>query len=450
MSETFTERQRRDLAHNWHPCTQMADHEEWPPLAVRSARGVWLEDETGRRILDGISSWWVNLFGHGHPRLVETLARQAERLDHCLFAGCTHDPAIELGERLAALSGLPRVFYADNGSCAVETALKMSFHAHRNAGAVGRTRFAHLGGSYHGETLGALGVGDLGLYGEVYRPLLRPGVRVEGPDCFRCPYGLTREGCGVPCLDRDRRTLEAHEESLCGVIVEPLVQGAAGMRVYPPAYLAGLRQVCSDLGIHLIDDEIAMGFGRTGTLFACQQAGVVPDLMCLSKGITGGMIPFSVVLASEEIYRAFYGGGVRQAFLHSHSYSGSPLGCALACTVLDLFEEEGILDRVARLGRFLRERVASELPRCPHLGEYRQIGLVGALELVADPGTRAPFPPDLRLGRRIARAALDRGVLLRPLGEVVYFLPPYAVTEEDLEVLAEGAFGAVREVLGSL
>lgn len=309
MSETFTERQRRDLAHNWHPCTQMADHEEWPPLAVRSARGVWLEDETGRRILDGISSWWVNLFGHGHPRLVETLARQAERLDHCLFAGCTHDPAIELGERLAALSGLPRVFYADNGSCAVETALKMSFHAHRNAGAVGRTRFAHLGGSYHGETLGALGVGDLGLYGEVYRPLLRPGVRVEGPDCFRCPYGLTREGCGVPCLDRDRRTLEAHGESLCGVIVEPLVQGAAGMRVYPPAYLAGLRRVCSDLGIHLIDDEIAMGFGRTGTLFACQQAGVVPDLMCLSKGITGGMIPFSVVLASEEIYRAFYGGG---------------------------------------------------------------------------------------------------------------------------------------------
>ncbi|ACZ18484.1 adenosylmethionine-8-amino-7-oxononanoateaminotr ansferase [Thermanaerovibrio acidaminovorans DSM 6589] len=435
----------RDLRVNWHPCTQMADHQDFPPLVVTSARGVWLHLENGGRLLDGISSWWVNLFGHCHPRLLRVLADQASRLDHCMFASLTHPWAVELSERLTALSGLHRVFYADNGSSAVELAMKMAYHYQVNLGHPERKLFAHLSGSYHGETLGALSVGDLGLYGEPYRGITRRNLRLEGPNCVDCSYGGTRSFCSLECLKRDVATLEAAAPEVCAVIVEPLVQGAAGMRMYPAGYFRGLREAAGRLGILFIDDEIAMGFGRTGRIFAYQHAGVVPDLVCLSKGITGGMMPFSAVLATEGIYQAFYGGGLERAFLHSHSYCGNPLGCALGIEVLKMLEDMEVTALVGRLGDRLVDLMERYFRPFRYTWDIRSLGLVGAVELRRPDGSL--LPPQMRLGRQIGLECMRRGVLLRPLGDVIYFLPPYVIGEDELELMVRTACQAAERVL---
>ena len=439
--------QRRDLARIWHPCSQMKDYEAHPPFIVDSGRGVWLYDVEGRRCLDAVSSWWVNLFGHGNEALNEALRRQAEKVAHCIFSDFSHEGAIELAERLVALAppGLSRVFFADNGSAAVEVALKMSFQYHRLRGD-GRHLFLSFSDGYHGETLGALAVGGLGLYGEVFRPLLMETVKVPSPDCFRCPFGRERQGCDVPCFSAMEACLAERGREICAVIVEPLLQGAAGMKMYPPAYLSRLRRACDEAGVHLVADEIAVGMGRSGTLFACEQASISPDFLLVSKGITGGYLPLSLTVTTEDVYGAFYGDyGEGKAFLHSHSYTGNALACALACRTLDLFGE-GVLEANAVRGAFIEEAVRSRFEGHRHVGEVRRLGMVTAVELVEGPQKR-PFDRSRRIGHAVYRRALERGVLLRPLGDVLYFMPPYVISEEEILFMVDGARGALGEVL---
>ncbi len=437
----------RDRAVLWHPCTQMQDHERLPPIAIRRAHGVWLEDEHGRRYLDAISSWWVNLFGHAHPTISAAVCRQAQDLEHVLLAGFTHEPAVALAERLIEMSPaepenkkrLTRCFYADNGSTAVEVALKMSFHYWRNRGDTRKTRFIALENAYHGETLGALAVSDLPLYRESYGPLLMDVIRAPSPDCYHRDPG---EGWGPYSARRFEplaRLLERHADEVCAVIIEPLVQCAGGMRMYHPIYLERLRAACDAYGVHLIADEVAVGFGRTGSMFACEQAAVSPDFLCLSKGLTGGYLALGAVLTTDEVYRAFYGDfASRIAFLHSHSYTGNPLACRAALATLGLFDERPVLEHNRLLARTMAAATA-HLHDHPHVAEVRQTGMILAIELVKDKVHRVPYPWQERRGRIVYVHGLSRGVLLRPLGDVVYFMPPYVITEDEIRLMVEVA-----------
>ena len=421
----------RDLAVLWHPCTQMKDHETVPWTPLRSGTGVWLEDFDGRRYLDAVSSWWVNLFGHANPTLGAALKDQVDTLEHAIFAGFSHAPGIELAERLVALTppGLDRVFYADNGSSAVEVALKMSFHYWRNQGRGERRRFISLTNSYHGETLGALALGNVPLYRETYGPLLMETINVPSPDCFEREPGESWEAFSLRRFDAMERALERHAHEVCAVIVEPLVQCAAGMRMYHAAWLRRLRDACDRHGVHLIADEIAVGFGRTGTMFACEQAGIAPDFMCLSKGLTGGYLPLSAVLTTDDVYRAFYDDYTNlTAFLHSHSYTGNPLACRVALATLDVFAAEPILERNRATASKMRALVAP-LADHPAVAEVRQTGMIVAVEL-------GGFPWQERRGLRGYRHALSRGVLLRPIGDVFYWMPPYVIDDDALALLA--------------
>jgi adenosylmethionine-8-amino-7-oxononanoate aminotransferase len=436
---------RRDLAAVWHPCTQMKDHETLPMIPIRRGDGVWLEDYDGKRYLDAISSWWVNLFGHANPRINAALARQLDALEHVILAGFTHEPVVRLSERLLAVAppGLTRCFYADSGSAAVEIALKMSFHWWRNRGA-DRRRFITLSNSYHGETLGALAVGNVALFKETYGPLLMETISVPSPDCWEREEGESWEAHTRRKFVAMEATLERHEGEVCAVIIEPLVQCAGGMRMYDPVYLKLLREACTRHGVHLIADEIAVGFGRTGTLFACEQAGITPDFLCLSKGLTGGYLPLSVVLTNDAIYDAFYDDYTKlNAFLHSHSYTGNALGCTAALATLDIFATEPVIERNRNIAARMRAAVA-ELEDHPHVGEIRQHGMILAIEMVRSRAGRVSFPWQERRGLRVYRHALESGVLLRPIGNVVYFMPPYVIDEAQVELMARTAMAGIE------
>jgi adenosylmethionine-8-amino-7-oxononanoate aminotransferase len=438
---------RRDLAAVWHPCTQMKDHEWLPLIPVRSGKGVWLEDFDGNRYLDAISSWWVNLFGHSHPYINAALNAQLETLEHVLLAGFTHEAVIELSERLIAITppGLDRCFYADNGSSAIEVALKMSFHTWLNRNRPGKTRFVTLANSYHGETLGALAVGGVELYRQTYGPLLMQPITVPSPDCYHREAGESWHDYSVRRFEPMERTLERHAGEVAAVIIEPLVQCAGNMRMYDPVYLALLRDACDHYDVHLIADEIAVGFGRTGTLFACEQADITPDFLCLSKGLTGGYLPLSVVLTGDAVYDCFYDDYHRmKAFLHSHSYTGNPLGCRAALATLDLFRDGDVIEKNRQLAS-LMQRAAAPLNEHPHVGEVRQTGMILAIEMAREKHNRTPYPWQERRGIEAYRYALAHGVLLRPLGNVVYFMPPYVITPDEIELLAEVAAGAIDQ-----
>ena len=431
----------RDLAHVWHPCTQMKDHEQVPLIPIRRGQGAWLEDFEGKRYLDAISSWWVNLFGHANARINAAVGAQLEQLEQVILAGFTHEPVIRLSEALTALApaGLTRCFYADNGSSAVEVAVKMSFHYWRNVGRSAKRRFITLSNSYHGETLGALAVGNVELYKDIYRPLLMDVITVPSPDCFERGPGETWAEHSRCKFAHMEAALERHSDETAAVILEPLVQCAGGMRMYDPVYLSLLRAACDRHQVHLIADEIAVGFGRTGTMFACEQAGIRPDLMCLSKGLTAGYLPLSAVLATEAVYAAFYDEYTKlNAFLHSHSFTGNPLGCAAALACLDIFRTDAVLERNRALSSRLGER-ARALESHPHVAEVRQRGMIVAAELIKDKAARQPYPWQERRGLTIYRHALSRGVLLRPVGNVVYFMPPYVVTPEEIDLMVEVA-----------
>lgn len=426
----------------------MKDYEDFPPIVIERGKGAYLYDLDGKSYLDAISSWWVNIFGHANDRISRVVSEQALKLEHVIFANFTHPAAIDLAEELVRITpaGLSKVFFADNGSSAVEAALKMSFHYHQQTGRTKKTRFAAITDAYHGETLGALSMGDLDLYSKVYKPLMLSTLRARGPDCYRCPYGKTRETCSAECFENMAKMVFDHADEIAAVIIEPLVQCAAGMKIYPPVYLKKLRELCTAHDIHLIADEIAVGFGRTGKMFACEHAQISPDILCLSKGITAGYLPLSVVVTTDEMYSAFYGDYTElKAFLHSHSYTGNALACAAARESLHIFHDENVLARNEKKARLLSEKVKKLFNGHPYVGEYRQLGMIGALELVANRQSKEPFDWKKRVGYGIYRLALERGVLLRPLGNVIYFMPPYVVEEKDIDFMVRAALEAVNQ-----
>ncbi len=440
----------RDLAVLWHPCTQMREHPDTLPLLpIARGDGAWLVDHDGRRYLDAVSSWWTNLFGHAEPRIAGAIARQAGTLEQVMLAGFSHAPAVELAElllarapRQAGRAPLAKVFYADNGSAGVEVALKMAFHWFHNRGEHRRTRFIALENGYHGETLGALAVGDIPLYRRVYAPLLAEAVFAPSPDAYLAAPGETPAHCAERAASALRELLERHAGEICALILEPRVQCAGGMRMHDPVYLRRARELCDAHGVFLIADEIAVGFGRTGTLFACEQAGIQPDLLCLSKGLTGGFLPLAAVLATQALYDGFLDDSREKAFLHSHSYTGNPLACAAALRTLAIFDEDDVLARnrgtAARMAA-----LAAPLAAHPQVAEVRQAGMIVAFELARQGDKRTPFDPGERIGLRAYRAALDQGVVLRPLGDVLYWMPPYCIDEAQLALLATATRHAI-------
>jgi len=436
----------RDLAHVWHPCTQMREHaSQLPLIPIVRGDGAWLIDADGNRYLDGISSWWSNLFGHANPRIAGAIAAQAAQLNHVMLAGFTHEPALQLAEQLVRIAppGLSRVSYASDGASAVEIALKMSFHYWRNIGKPQRTRFIALANAYHGETLGALAVSDLPLYRAVYGPLLFDPIVAPSPDWLDAEPGENADDVARRRLADMRALLERHAHETCAVILEPLVQCSGGMRMHAPSYLAGLRALCDEFDVHLIADEIAVGFGRTGTLFACEQALIAPDFLCLSKGLTGGALPLSAVMTTDKVYDAFLGDyAANNAFLHSHTFSGNPIACAAALASLAIFRDEPVLERNRGLASRLGRRLET-LRDHPHAANLRQTGWIAAFDLVEDKASRTPYPPAARRGLRFYRHALSRGVLLRPLGDSVYFLPPYCIEEHDIDAMVDVAIESV-------
>jgi len=429
----------RDLAHVWHPCTQMREHtSQLPLIPIVRGDGAWLIDAEGNRYLDGISSWWSNLFGHANRRIAAAIAEQSARLNHVMLAGFTHEPALQLAEELIRIAppGLSRVSYAGDGASAVEIALKMSFHYWHNMGQPQRTRFIALANAYHGETLGALAVSDLPLYRKVYGPLLFDPIVAPSPDWLDADPGETADDVARRRLAETRTILGRHAHETCAVIIEPLVQCSGGMRMHAPSYLTGLRELCDEFGVHLIADEIAVGFGRTGTLFACEQGSITPDFLCLSKGLTGGALPLSAVLTTGKVYEAFLGDyAANNAFLHSHTFSGNPIACAAALASLAIFRDEPVLERNRKLAAHLAHRL-EPLRDHPHVANLRQTGWIVAFDLVREKASGTPYAGAERRGLGFYRHALSRGVLLRPLGDVLYWMPPYCVDGDELALLA--------------
>jgi adenosylmethionine-8-amino-7-oxononanoate aminotransferase len=423
----------------------MHDHENFPLIPIKSGKGVWLEDFEGNRYLDSISSWWVNLFGHSNPIINAALKEQIDTLEHVIFAGFTHETAIELAEKLVKITpaGLSRCFYADNGSAAVEVALKMSFHYWQNHGKTQKTRFISLENSYHGETFGALAVGDVALYKKTYAPLLMDVITAPSPDCYFREQGESYADYSTRQFAHLEKILQQNSNEVCAVIVEPLVQCAGGMRMYDAVYLKLLRAACDKYNVHLIADEIAVGFGRTGTLFACEQAQISPDFMCLSKGLTGGYLPLSAVLTTNKIYSAFYDDYTKlNAFLHSHSYTGNALACRAALATLSIFETQNVIEKNQVLAQKMHE-LGQRFLNHSNVAEVRQIGMILAVELVKNKQTCEPYPWQERRGLQIHRFALSKGVLLRPLGNVIYFIPPYVINEDELTLLFEITWQAI-------
>lgn len=442
----------RDLSVLWHPCTQMREHPHTLPLVpIARGEGAWLMGHDGTRYLDAVSSWWTNLFGHAEPRIGAAIAAQAGSLEQVMLAGFTHAPAVELAERLLAVAPrqagrapLSKVFYADNGSAGVEVALKMAFHWFHNRSEHRRTKFIALENGYHGETLGALAVGDIPLYRRVYAPLLTEALFAPSPDAYLAQPGESPADCAQRAADALAALLDDHAGEVCAVIVEPRVQCAGGMRMHHPDYLARVRELCDASGAFLIADEIAVGFGRTGTLFASEQSGVMPDLLCLSKGLTGGFMPLAAVLATQTIYDGFLDDSRERAFLHSHSYTGNPLACAAALASLDIFRADDVLARNRATSRTMAA-FAAPLASHRHVADVRQAGMMLAFELTQEGDKATPFPATARIGLRAYRAALARGVVLRPLGDVLYWMPPYCVDEDALRMLADVTRHAIDE-----
>lgn len=421
---------QRDQKVLWHPYTQMQTAPA--PIPIVRAEGVYLYTEDGRKILDGISSWWVNIHGHSHPYLNEALARQARELEHVIFAGFTHRPAVELAERLVSILpvGLRRIFYSDNGSTAVEAALKMAFQYWRNQGQDQRRTFVTLEHAYHGDTVGAMSASEDCAFTQPFSPLLFKVRRATSPYWYRHAAGPDPDAVTAACLADLERILTEEADRIAAVLIEPMLQGAGGMIMHPPNYLRGVRRLCDQYGVLLIADEVLTGFGRTGRMFACEHGPISPDIICLSKGLTAGYLPLAVTAATEEVYGAFLSDDRRRTFFHGHSYTANPLGCAVGIASLELFEREHTLRRLGALEAMMRERL-SQLSDLPHVGEVRLLGGVGVVELVQDKQTKSAGGYLDRVGPELAAEFMRRGLLLRPLGNTLYFMPPYIITDDE-------------------
>lgn len=433
----------RSLQHVWHPCTQMQHHETVPLIPVSHGRGIWLYDMDGKRYLDAISSWWVNLFGHANPRINAALKDQLDKLEHAMLAGFTHAPVIELSEKLSALTGhaLGHSFYASDGASAVEIALKMSFHAWRNGGQTEKQEFICIQGSYHGETVGALAVTDVSLFREAYGPMLQRAHVVASPDARLAQDGETAADVALRAAADLERVLQQRQGKVAAVIIEPLVQCATGMAMHDPIYLRRLRELCDQYQVHLIADEIAVGCGRTGTFFACESAQIWPDFLCLSKGISGGYLPLSLVMTTDAVYQAFYDADVRRGFLHSHSYTGNPLACRAALATLAIFEEENVIAANRQKSHMIASAFAS-LKDDARVKHVRRQGMIFAFDAVVDDAERAST-----FSRRFFSAALQQELLMRPIGRSVYLMPPYILSEEEIALLAQKTMNVFEEVM---
>ncbi len=427
------ELKNRDLDVVWHPCTQMKDHETLPLIPIEKAYGIYLEDFEGNRYIDAISSWWVNMFGHTNGYINSKIKEQLDRLEHVILAGFTHEQVVKLSERLVKLTppNLDKCFYSDNGSSAVEVALKMSFHAHLNDG-ITKPLFVSLTNSYHGETIGALSVGDVELYKETYAPLLLETIQTP------VPKDMSIEAAEDAAKEFEELCKKRADE-ISAIIVEPLIQGAGYMHMYHPEFLVLLRAICTKYNVHLIADEVMVGFGRTGELFACSKANISPDFLVLSKGLTGGYLPLSVVLTSNDIYAKFYCDyNKHKAFLHSHSYTGNALACAAANATLDIFENENIIEKNRVLSEYMGQKL-KQFSLLENVQEVRQTGMVAVVELKG-------YTAEQRIGLKVYEYGLKHGVLLRPLGHIVYFMPPYVITKEEIDIMMDVALEAVREL----
>ena len=423
----------RSLQSVWHPCTQMKQHEQFPLIPIKKGDGVWLYDADGKRYLDAVSSWWVNLFGHNNPRIKDAIKQQLDTLEHVMLAGFTHEPVVALSEKLSKLTGLGHAFYASDGASATEIALKMSFHYWRNSGKGSKTKFISLQHSYHGETLGALGVTDVAIFKDTYAPLLMQSAQMPSPDFRLAEMGESTEAFALRCAEKLEQYVSERHHEIAAFIVEPLVQCAAGMGMYHPAYLAKAREICTKYAVHLIADEIAVGFGRTGTMFACEQGAIQPDFICLSKGITGGYLPLSAVLTTDTVYRVFYDDSTAKGFLHSHSYTGNPLACSAALATLEIFETDQVIQKNREKSALIQARMQAlaDLP----IRYLRHQGMIFAFDVMTQ---------NALFARQCYQAATRQGLLLRPIDSTVYWMPPYTVTEAEIDFMAEATFAAVK------
>lgn len=437
----------KDRKYVWHPFTQMKDYEQEDHVLLEKAEGIYVYDADGNRYADTVSSWWVNIHGHGHPRIKSAMERQFAQMDHVMFSGFTHQPGIELAEQLVQITpeGLNKVFYSDNGSTAVEVALKMSFQAWQQSGHPNKTRFVFMENSYHGDTIGAVSVGGVELFHSMYKPLLFQTFKVPSPYIYQWP-GEDEEACIRECLQAVEALFEQHHEEIAAFIIEPMVQAAGGMIIYPASYVKGVRELCTRYGIHLIADEVAVGFGRTGKMFACQHASISPDIICLSKGITAGTVPLAATLCTDEIYNAFYDDySTMKTFFHGHSFTGNPVTAAVALESLKIFEDEQTMANMQmRIPTF--QRGLHRFRSFEHVGDVRQIGYIGAIELVKDRKTKELFPFEERIGTKVYKAGLNEGLILRPLGHLIYFWLPLCTTAEQIEEI----LGKTERVLEKL
>jgi len=448
-AQSNTDLLARSLSAVWHPCSQMKHYEQFPLLPITGGKGVWLYGHDEKRYLDAVSSWWVNLFGHCNPRINAALREQLEILEHVMLAGFTHEPVVQLSERLRELApaGLGHCFYASDGASATEIALKMSAHFWRNNGKPEKTQFISLENSYHGETLGALSVTDVSLFRSAYGALVRQQATVPSPDWRNAAAGESASAFALRCADALEQHLQQHHAQLAAFIIEPLVQGAAGMAMYHPVYLRRARQLCSQYEVHLIVDEIAVGMGRTGTMFACEQApplaesetmGITPDFLCLSKGITGGYLPLSVVMTLDEIYLAFYGDEMASGFLHSHSYTGNPLACRAALATLDIFAQDNVIEANRDKAEYFKE-VSQPLREHHTVRNWRNTGMIWAFEVET---------PHRDFARQCFSLALENELLLRPIGNTIYFMPPYIINRSEMDMLANRTLHVVNQLSG--
>jgi adenosylmethionine-8-amino-7-oxononanoate aminotransferase len=453
-SPTPDEIRQWDAEHVWHPFTQMREYLASDPLVVVSAEGNYLIDDRGRRLFDATSALWCNLLGHRVPEIDRAVTDQLARFAHTTLLGTTHPGVAELARRLVEIAppGLNHVFFSDNGATAVESALKLAFQYRlltQGKEAAGEAVYLSLDNAYHGDTLGAAAVGGVELFHDIFKPILLPALKTPSPYCYRCPIGKTPADCSIDCADELEQALARAKGRVCAVILEPGVQAAAGMLVLPEGFLTRAAAACRKHGALLILDEVATGFGRTGTLFACQHEGVTPDLLCVAKGLTGGYLPVAATLATDRIYETFLGRyDEYRHFFHGHTYTGNALGCAAALATLGLLSDGSIVGDVERKGGWLRSALA---PLAAHrnVGEIRQIGLMCGIELVSDRATKASFPPGDRIGYQICLSMRDRGVFMRPLGDVLVLMPPLSSTETELTHLAGAVSAAVSERLGA-
>ena len=432
----------------WHPFTQMREWAETDPLIIERAQGNYLIDTEGKRYLDGVSSLWVNVHGHRRPEIDRAIKAQLDKIAHSTLLGLGNGPSIELAQRLVRIApkGLKKVFYSDNGSTAVEIALKMAFQYWEQTGKPEKKKYIAFTGAYHGDTFGSMSVGEIDIFVKKYRPLLFSTIRAPYPYCYRCPVGKAFPDCKTACLDSFEDSLKKHGKEIAACIIEPLLQGAAGMVTSPPGFLKEVRRLTKKYNVLLIADEVATGFGRTGNMFACDAENVAPDFLCLAKGITGGYLPLAATLTTEKIYKAFLGSYEDyRSFFHGHTYTGNPLGCAAAIASLDIFEKEKTISRMKPKIK-LFGKLLEKFRELNHVGDIRQIGLVAGIELVKDKLTKESFPSKKRVGYRACLEMRKYGVILRPIGDVVVIMPPLSIKESELEKIMDAAYRGIKEI----